>query len=84
MKQTVTDAQRDMASRILTTAMAILRDDQPFDPAHTIFGCVLAARPERGVVGVMEYSFVNRFCRRRKSFYMWYPIRRPPLPTARK
>jgi hypothetical protein len=55
----VTDAQRDMAFRILTTAMAILRDDQPFDPAHTIFGKILAARPERGVVGVTEYSFVN-------------------------
>ncbi|WP_184045988.1 hypothetical protein [Paraburkholderia sp. MM5384-R2] len=59
MRPTVTDAQRDMAFRILTTAMAILRDDQPFDPAHTIFGCILAARPERGVVGVAEYSFVN-------------------------
>jgi hypothetical protein len=59
MRPTVTDAQRDMAFRILTTAMAILRDDQPFDPAHTIFGKILAARPERGVVGVTEYSFVN-------------------------
>ncbi|WP_368623443.1 hypothetical protein [Paraburkholderia sp. BR13444] len=37
-RDTVTDEQRDMAFRILTTAMAILRDDQPFDPAHTIFG----------------------------------------------
>ncbi|WP_316251843.1 hypothetical protein [Paraburkholderia sp. UCT31] len=55
----MTDAQRDMALRILTTAMAILRDDQPFDPAHTIFGRILAARPERGVVGVTEYSFEN-------------------------
>jgi hypothetical protein len=59
MRPTVTDAQRHMAFRILTTAMAILRDDQPFDPAHTIFGQILAARPERGVVGVTEYSFVN-------------------------
>ncbi|MBC8749581.1 hypothetical protein [Paraburkholderia podalyriae] len=59
MRPTVTDAQRDMAFRILTTAMAMLRDDQPFDPAHTIFGRILAARPERGVVGVTEYSFVN-------------------------
>ncbi|MBB5465613.1 hypothetical protein HDG32_001717 [Paraburkholderia sp. CI2] len=59
MRPIVTDAQRDMAFRILTTAMAILRDDQPFDPAHTIFGRVLAARPERGVVGVTEYSFEN-------------------------
>ncbi|MBC8739944.1 hypothetical protein OKW30_002871 [Paraburkholderia sp. Clong3] len=59
MRPTVTDAQRDMALRILTTAMAILRDDQPFDPAHTIFGRILAARPERGVVGVTEYSFEN-------------------------
>ncbi|MGF6655952.1 hypothetical protein OKW34_006542 [Paraburkholderia youngii] len=58
-RETVTDAQRDMAFRILTTAMAILRDDQPFNPARTIFGRILAARPERGVVGVMEYSFVN-------------------------
>ncbi|MGF6923234.1 hypothetical protein [Paraburkholderia sp. 40] len=59
MRPTVTDAQRDMAFRILTTAMAILRDDQPFDPAHTIFGRILAARPERGVVGVTKYSFEN-------------------------
>ncbi|SDQ99705.1 hypothetical protein [Paraburkholderia tuberum] len=59
MRPTVTDAQRDMAFRILTTAMAILRDDQPFDPAHTIFGRILAAHPLRGRVGGMQYSFVN-------------------------
>ncbi|MGF6871528.1 hypothetical protein [Paraburkholderia sp. MM5477-R1] len=59
MRPTVTDAQRDMAFRILATAMAILRDDQPFNPAHTIFGSILAARRDRGVVGVTEYSFVN-------------------------
>ncbi|MBB5456522.1 hypothetical protein [Paraburkholderia sp. Cpub6] len=59
MRPTVTDAQRDMAFRILTTAMAILRDDQPFDPAHTIFGRILAADPLRGKVGGTEYSFVN-------------------------
>ncbi|MCC8401076.1 hypothetical protein LJ655_04065 [Paraburkholderia sp. MMS20-SJTN17] len=59
MRSTVTDAQRDMALRILTTAIAILRDDQPFDPAHTIFGRIRAARTERGVIGVTEYSFEN-------------------------
>ncbi|MBB5408074.1 hypothetical protein HDG34_002006 [Paraburkholderia sp. HC6.4b] len=59
MRPTVTDAQRDMAFRILITAMAILRDDQPFNPAHTIFGSILAARRDRGVVCVTEYSFVN-------------------------
>ncbi|MGF6480083.1 hypothetical protein [Paraburkholderia sp. JPY419] len=59
MRPTVTDAQRDMAFRILTTAMAILRDDQPFDPAHTIFGQILAADSLRGQVGATEYSFVN-------------------------
>ncbi|MEX3900481.1 hypothetical protein [Paraburkholderia sp. BR10954] len=59
MRQTVTDAQRDVAFRILTTAMAILRDDQPFDPAHTIFGRLLAADPLRGKGGGTEYSFVN-------------------------
>jgi hypothetical protein len=58
MRQTVTDAQRDMALRILTTAMAILRDDQPFDPAHTVFGHNFAADPLRGTVG-MEYCFEN-------------------------
>ncbi|SMG61410.1 hypothetical protein [Paraburkholderia susongensis] len=58
MRQTVTDAQRDMALRILTTAMAILRDDQPFDPAHTIFGRNFAAAPLRGIVGT-KYSFEN-------------------------
>ncbi|WP_184248778.1 hypothetical protein [Paraburkholderia atlantica] len=59
MRPTVTDAQRDMAFSILTTAIAILRDDQPFDPAHTIFGRVLAADPLRGKGGGTEYSFVN-------------------------
>ncbi|MBB5403660.1 hypothetical protein [Paraburkholderia youngii] len=55
----MTDAQRDMAFRILTTAIAILRDDQPFDPARTIFGRLLAADPLRGKGGGTEYSFVN-------------------------
>jgi len=58
MRPVVTDAQRDMALRIATTAMAILRDDQPFDPAHTIFGQNFAAYPLRGSEG-MEYLFEN-------------------------
>jgi hypothetical protein len=58
MRQTVTDAQRDMAFRILATAIAILRDDQPFDPAHLIFGRNFAAHPLRGTVGT-KYSFEN-------------------------
>lgn len=58
MRETVTDAQRDMAFRILTTAIAILRDDQPFDPAHLIFGRNFAADPLRGTVGT-KYSFEN-------------------------
>ncbi|WP_233828731.1 hypothetical protein [Paraburkholderia sp. ZP32-5] len=58
MRQPVTDAQRDMALRILTTAMAILRDDQQFDPAHLIFGKIFAAEPLNGSAGT-EYSFEN-------------------------
>ena|GEM_PF-2498398 len=58
MRPVVTDTQRDMALRIATTAMAILRDDQPFDPAHTIFGRNFAAHPFRGSVGT-EYLFEN-------------------------
>jgi hypothetical protein len=38
--------------------MAILRDDQPFDPAHTIFGLNVAAAPLSGSIGT-EYSFEN-------------------------
>ncbi|MFT4067894.1 hypothetical protein [Paraburkholderia sp.] len=58
MRQTVTEAQRDMALRVLATAMAIMRDDQPFDPAHTVFGHNFASAPLRGIVGT-EYSFEN-------------------------
>jgi hypothetical protein len=58
MTPPVTDAQREMALSVLTTAMAILRDDQPFDPAHTIFGHNFAAIPFRGSVGT-EYLFEN-------------------------
>jgi hypothetical protein len=58
MRPIVTDAQRDMALRIVTTALAILRDDQPFDPAQTIFGLNVAAAPLSGSVGT-EYSFEN-------------------------
>ncbi|MGF6549992.1 hypothetical protein QFZ96_005063 [Paraburkholderia youngii] len=80
MGQTVTDAQRDMAFNILTTSMAILRDDQPFDPAHTIFGRILAARPERGVVGVMEYSFVNPVLP--ETQIILYVVPDPAAPSA--
>ncbi|MFT4067895.1 hypothetical protein [Paraburkholderia sp.] len=58
MRKTVTDAQRDMALRVLATAMAILRDDQPFDPANTVFGYNFATDPLHGAVG-MEYCFEN-------------------------
>lgn len=58
MRQTVTPVQRDMALRIVTTAMAVLRDDQPFDPAHTVFGLNVAATSLSGSVGT-EYSFEN-------------------------
>jgi hypothetical protein len=34
MRPAVTDAHRDTTLGILTTAMAIMRDDQPFDPAQ--------------------------------------------------
>ncbi|NML32590.1 hypothetical protein [Paraburkholderia antibiotica] len=58
MKQTVTDARRHMVLSVLMTAMAILRDDQPFDPKHTVFGRNFAARPLRGSIGT-EYLFEN-------------------------
>ncbi|NML32591.1 hypothetical protein HHL14_17320 [Paraburkholderia sp. G-4-1-8] len=58
MKQTVTDAQRHMVLSVLTMAMAILRDDQPFDPEHVIFGRNFSVRPLRGSVGT-EYLFEN-------------------------
>jgi len=50
--------QRDSALNILTTAMAILRDDQPFNPAHKVFGQRFTATPLRGTLGT-EYSFEN-------------------------
>ncbi|KVU40189.1 hypothetical protein WK69_24710 [Burkholderia ubonensis] len=36
-----TDEQRAMVRRILTEAMAILRDDKPFDPSHIAFGRII-------------------------------------------
>jgi len=53
-----TDTQRDTTLKILTTAIAILRDDHPFDPAHSAFGHSFTATPLRGTVGT-EYSFEN-------------------------
>jgi len=58
LRQTVTDTQRAMALTILTTAIAILRDDQPFDPANTVFGRNLFTEPALGSAG-NEYSFEN-------------------------
>ncbi|MCC8391662.1 hypothetical protein LJ656_03595 [Paraburkholderia sp. MMS20-SJTR3] len=58
MSQTVTDSQRETALGILTTAMAILRENQPFDPAHVIFGRHFATNPAVGPVG-REYAFEN-------------------------
>ncbi|NML32589.1 hypothetical protein [Paraburkholderia antibiotica] len=59
MKQTVTDAQRHMVLSVLMTAMAILRDDQPFNPKHTVFGRNFAAEPLFGNAVGTEYSFEN-------------------------
>jgi hypothetical protein len=53
-----TNTQRATALKILTTAIAILRDDHPFDPAHSAFGHSFTATPLRGTVGT-EYSFEN-------------------------
>jgi hypothetical protein len=58
MRQTATDTKRDVTLRILTTAMAILRDDQFFDPTQVIFGRNFATRPVLGSAG-NEYSFEN-------------------------
>ncbi|MEX3635385.1 hypothetical protein [Paraburkholderia sp. BR14320] len=78
----MTDAQRDIAFSISTTA--ILRDDQSFDPARTIFGRILAARPERGVAGVTEYSFVNPVLPDTQIIVVAIPDPLPPPPTAQK
>ncbi|MFL9962914.1 hypothetical protein PQR02_17860 [Paraburkholderia sediminicola] len=47
-----------MALKMITTAMAILQDDQPFDPAHLVFGRNFATELIEGSVG-KEYSFEN-------------------------
>ncbi|MPV65616.1 hypothetical protein [Burkholderia sp. BE17] len=56
--QTRADEQRVMVRRILTTAMAVLRDDQPFDPKNIAFGRVFDSEehyPEKGLL----YSYAN-------------------------
>jgi hypothetical protein len=47
-----------MALSVLTTAMAMLRDDQPFDPARTIFGVNFATIGRKGSTST-KYSFEN-------------------------
>ncbi|RQQ61115.1 hypothetical protein [Burkholderia stagnalis] len=52
------DEQRAMVRNILKTAMAILRDDQPFDPDGMVFGRVYAAKSHRPAEGKL-YRYIN-------------------------
>ncbi|CAI8696652.1 hypothetical protein BTK96_001833 [Burkholderia pyrrocinia] len=52
------DEQRAMVRSILKTAMAILRDDKPFDPEGTVFGRVYAAKPHPPAEGRL-YRYAN-------------------------
>ena len=50
--------RREMVRNILKTAMAILRDDQPFDPDGMVFGRVYAAKSHRPAEGKL-YRYIN-------------------------
>ncbi|MXN79728.1 hypothetical protein GR157_34025 [Burkholderia sp. 4701] len=56
--QTRADEQRVMVRRILTTAMAVLRDDKPFDPKNIAFGRVFDSEEHFPAKGLL-YSYAN-------------------------
>ncbi|WP_081064548.1 hypothetical protein [Burkholderia stagnalis] len=52
------DEQRAMVRSILKEAMAILRDDKPFDPSHIVFGRIIDMEPHEQAKGA-RYIYVN-------------------------
>ncbi|WP_232457558.1 hypothetical protein, partial [Burkholderia ubonensis] len=52
------EERRAMVRSILKAAMAILRDDKPFDPGNTVLGRVYAAKPHLPAEGKL-YRYVN-------------------------
>ncbi|WP_244107379.1 hypothetical protein [Burkholderia sp. BCC0419] len=59
-KITVTaDEQRATVRSILKTAMAILRDDQPFDPRDMTFGKLFSTWTQKSAYGAL-YHYANR------------------------
>ncbi|RQR21821.1 hypothetical protein DIE23_37790 [Burkholderia sp. Bp9143] len=53
------DEQRAAVRSILKTAMAILRDDQPFDPSSTAIGQLFSTWTQKSVYGAI-YHYANR------------------------
>ncbi|PAJ76883.1 hypothetical protein [Burkholderia ubonensis] len=51
--------QREMVRNILKTAMAILRDDKPFDPSNTVFGRIIDTEPHYRSKG-LRYLYATR------------------------
>ncbi|KVW37729.1 hypothetical protein [Burkholderia ubonensis] len=52
------DEQRAMVRSILKEAMAILRDDKPFDPSHIVFGRIFDKEPHEQAKGA-RYLYAN-------------------------
>ncbi|WP_241239220.1 hypothetical protein [Burkholderia stagnalis] len=52
------DEQRAMVRSMLKEAIAILRDDKPFDPEHSVFGRMYAAKPHLPAEGKL-YRYAN-------------------------
>ncbi|AOK21103.1 hypothetical protein WT26_29525 [Burkholderia cepacia] len=52
------DEQRAMVHSILKNAMAILRDDKPFDPSGTVFGRIIDTEPHYRAEG-RRYLYAN-------------------------
>ncbi|PFH19813.1 hypothetical protein BX604_6420 [Burkholderia sp. JKS000303] len=57
--QTTAEEQRAMLSTILKTAMAILRDDAPYDPEHIVFGANYTTWTHPPAKGFL-YKYANR------------------------
>ncbi|WP_176041505.1 hypothetical protein [Burkholderia stabilis] len=57
--QTTADEQRAAVLSVLKTAMAILRDDQPFDPMDMSFGKLFSTWTQQSAKGAL-YHYANR------------------------
>lgn len=57
--QAIANEQRAIVRNILSTAMAILRDDQPFDPKHIVFGEIFSTWTHHPAKGFL-YKYKNR------------------------